>query len=194
MVDPENGIIGNPNPDWTANFDNKIRWRGFTLKFLINIKKGGQIWNGTKNTLDYYGMSKNSGGLRNIYNYVFDGVDINGNENTIAVDFANPANPIEENRWVRYGKHGVAEDAIEDASWIRLSELSLNYDFSNNLIRKLKINKIGITFFAKNLFLFTNYSSIDPDTYLPGTTNGAGLDYFNLPNTRSYGMALKILL
>ena len=45
---------------------------------------------------------------------------------------------------------------------------------------------------GRNLWLSTPYEGIDPETNLMGAFNAQGLDYFNMPNTKSYVFGLKI--
>ena len=194
LVAPKPGIIGDPNPDWYAGINNTFSFgkkRRISLSFLIDIKKGGDMWNGTKNTLNYYGVSQESADIRGTTDYIFEGVTENGSANNIPVDFANPANGLEGNRWYRYGIMGVAEDAIEDASWIRLRTVKITFNFIK--LSKIRLlSNIKLSLYGRNLFLYTKYTGIDPDTNLTGATNGFGLDYFNMPNLKSYGINIKV--
>jgi TonB-linked SusC/RagA family outer membrane protein len=189
IVDPVKGVIGNPNPDWTAGIHNSLRFRSFSLEFLFDIRKGGDIWNGTKNTVNYFGTGAETA-KRDVTGYVFEGVNANGEPNSIPVNFGSPS--LVDNRWARYGIAGVGEDAIEDGSWLRLRNVKLTYAIPEGSLSSLRIKKASVSLVSTNLFLLTRYSGVDPDTNLTGNTNGRGLDYFNLPGTRSYGMILKV--
>ncbi|HEY5916705.1 MAG TPA: hypothetical protein VIU13_04865, partial [Chryseolinea sp.] len=182
--------IGNPLPDWNLGWSSYIQLNQFRVSWLLDIKKGGEVWNGTNAVLDYLGRSANTGEHRNTSNYVFEGVDINGLNNVTPVSFYDPSMPIGNNRWIRYGWDGVGEDYIEDASWVRLSELVLSYELSrprNATIKNIKISLIG-----RNLFLITPYTGVDPSSNLFGYTTGNGLDLFNTPSVRSYSAQLTI--
>ncbi|MCB0692415.1 MAG: SusC/RagA family TonB-linked outer membrane protein, partial [Saprospiraceae bacterium] len=48
MADPNQRIIGNPNPDYLLGITNNFSYNNLNLSFLIDIRKGGDIWNGTK--------------------------------------------------------------------------------------------------------------------------------------------------
>jgi hypothetical protein len=183
-------MIGNPIPDWNLGWSTFIQLNQFRFSWLLDIKKGGDVWNGTNAVLDYIGRSSNTGEHRNTSNYVFEGEDINGTNNVTPVSFYDPAKPISDSRWVRYGWDGIGEDYIEDASWIRLSELVLSYELSrprNATIKNIKISLIG-----RNLFLITPYTGVDPSSNLFGYTTGSGLDLFNTPSVRSYSAQFTI--
>ncbi len=199
LIDPVQGIVGDPNPDWLAGFQNTFSFKGFSLSGLLDIRRGGDIWNGTRGSMGNFGTSKESGDLRNVTGYVFDGVvaDRNGRPtevvNTTPVDFANPANPLNTNKWRRYGSLGLAEEYVEDGSWVRLRELTLSYNLPSGLLGKT-FSGARVSLYGRNVFLITNYKGVDPETNLSGDSNAVGWDYFNLPNTRSFGASLQITL
>ncbi|MEQ8547936.1 MAG: SusC/RagA family TonB-linked outer membrane protein [Cyclobacteriaceae bacterium] len=196
LISPVQDVIGDPNPDWLSGVSNYISYRGFDFSMLWDIRQGGDVWNGTKGAMDYLGTSKESGDLREVKGYVFDGVTQDGQENEVAVDFANPAFGMSGIKWRKAGSLlGLAEDYIEDASWVRLREITLGYTFSEKMFqRNNTFQSINISAYGRNLYLKTDYKGVDPETNLRGTSNALGWDYFNLPNTRSYGLALKVVL
>ncbi len=198
LADPNAGPIGDPNPDWLLGARNTFSWKGISLSALLDIRQGGDMWNGTRGVMDYWGNSEETAEDRDIKGYVFDGVRNTGTadnptyeENTIPVDFFDSALGFNENKWVRYG-FGFSENEIEDASWVRLRELALSYNFPRSLIGNLGIEDLSIGFIGRNLWLNTNYTGIDPEANLTGTTNGFGLEYFGMPNTKSYAVNLRI--
>ena len=167
-VDSKQGVIGNPEPDYiiTLNSDIKI-WRSITISFSLDAKKGGDIWDGTQNALNYYGVSQESADFR---------IE---NDNAYEIMTAN-------------GEFGVAEDAIVDGSWLRLNTLSLSYLFPRNISNKIKANQISFSIFTNNLFTITKTKGISPDSYFTENTFTHGVNYFNLPGTKSIGIKLNI--
>jgi len=198
LADTEQGVLGDPNPDWFAGIRNTFSWKGISLSALLDIRQGGDMWNGTWGVMSYFGMSKETETDRDIRGYVFDGVVNTGTEenpvyekNTTPVDFANPALGLGSYKWLRYG-FGWTEDNIEDASWVRLRELTITYSFPASLLESTPLSHASISFTGRNLWLATKYQGIDPEANLTGTSNGYGLEYFGMPNTKSYGLALKV--
>jgi CarboxypepD_reg-like domain/TonB dependent receptor len=185
--------IGNPIPDWTLSLISFTEWKNFRLSFILDYKRGGDVWNGTRAALDYLGRSVETGKLRTTSNYIFYGVDINGNVNTVPVSFADPSLPLSTNRWVRYGWDGVGEKYIEDASWLRLQELSLSYT-KRITKRTAFLRELKVMLIARNLLLHTPYSGVDPSSSLFGYNSGTGLDLFNVPGTRSFSLQLTVKL
>jgi hypothetical protein len=182
IVDTKLRMIGNPIPQWTGGVHISYGWKKIDIWTKMDLKYGGDKWNGTGRVLDYYGVSQTTADERVISNYVFDGVDLNGNANTRPVSFAESNGNTLQNRWVRDGYTGAAEQYIQDASWIRMNELGITWTSENMPLSFIQSLQLGLV--ARNLFLITRYKGGDPSSSLFGYANGYGLDLFNTPNTR----------
>lgn len=191
IQDPNKRIMGDPNPDWFGGIRNTFTLYGVTLSALIDIRQGGDMWCGTCGVIDYFGTSAATGELRN-ESVVFEGVLEDGTPNTQAVPYADPAAGLGANYWVRYGFGGITEMSLFDTSWIRLRELTLSYALPSSLFNNIPMEGASLTFTGRNLWLSTDYPGIDPETNLTGASNGIGLDYFNMPNTKSYNLGLRV--
>ena len=51
---------------------------------------------------------------------------------------------------------------------------------------------VTVSLTGRNLWVNTDYPGIDPETNLTGDSNGYGLDYFNMPNTKGWSATLKV--
>lgn len=96
-----------------------------------------------------------------------------------------------------YYGNGFNRDNIEaatyDATYFKLRELSLSYDLPKSLTEKIGIPRAKISLIGRNLLLFTNVPSIDPETY--SIRNGIfvnGFESTQLPPTRSYGFNINL--
>lgn len=159
---------------------------GFVLLNAGKLRNRG--WNAA--ALDYLGMSQTSADQRNTKAFVFDGVDHAGQANDRPVDFYDPSKSLSDNRWVRYGMTGVGEAYIEDASWVKLSSVSVSY----NLYINRQVRNIVLGLSAYNLLTITGYKGVDPSSSLYGNASGNGLDLFNLPGSRSFLFSIKMNL
>ncbi|MGJ8734546.1 MAG: SusC/RagA family TonB-linked outer membrane protein [Cellulophaga sp.] len=192
IADPTSGVIGDPIPDFTLGIRNTFSYKNLSLTALVDYRKGGDVWCGTCGILDYFGVSKNTGELRD-QSYVVQGVrQSDGQPNTTSVPYADPAGGLGANRWVRYGFGGVAEDYVYDGSFIKLREIALTYSIPTEIISKIGLDSFSLTAAGRNLWVNTDYPGIDPETNLTGDSNGIGLDYFNQPQTQSYSLAIKV--
>lgn len=182
-VAAQNGNIGNPFPRYTLGIRNTFSYRGLSLAAVIDIRSGGDIWNGSYGRLNRLGASKLSEDRDR--DYVIPGVLADGTPNTKAI----PAYSYFQNYLGDAG--GANEQFIQDGSWVRLRELTLSYNFGTpsflTFVRGLEVYTSGT-----NLYLKTNYQGIDPETSLTGSaSNVNGFDYFNMPNVRTYRFGLK---
>jgi len=205
--------IGNFNPEWTANMTNTLTYKGIRFSFLIDIKKGGKIYNGTAFAMNFFGVHERT--LSRDVTYlpngeidfantpaeniiVYDGVlghqDADGNPVTSGVQNTTPV-VNDENWYEGYGSNfggGPSFAAMENGGWVRLREISLAYTFPKSIIGDSWLKGLEVYFIGKNLWLNTPYTGIDPETSLLGSSNAQGMDYFNMPGTKSYNFGLKL--
>lgn len=184
IMSPEQKILGNPNPDFSFIFGNTLQYKGFRLDVDLEWSKGGKVWNGTRQTLNYMGRSRETATERLLKNQLFPGIDPQGNKNNKRVDYYDPGESTDLNRWVRYGISGVAEEAIEDASYLRLSKVNLSRSFD---ISWHYLQKIDLILYAENLMYWSKYKGNFPGSSLLGQSNAVGLDYFNSPLMKTFG-------
>lgn len=191
LVDPNQRVIGNPNPDFLLGINNTLRYKNLALSFLFDIKQGGDMWNGTKGAITFFGMSKLTEDRDVVGDYegtdnVFEGVKASdGSPNDLRA-------PLDENWYLGNGGGfgAVAEHFVEDASFARLRYASLSYNFGS-MINGL--SDLTLTFTGRNLLLITDYTGVDPETSLVGSnSNGQGLEYFQMPGVRSYAVGLNV--
>lgn len=181
--DATEGFLGNPYPDYTAGIRNSFKFKGFTLSGLLDIRQGGILWNGTHARLNQIGRTQESADGRDKY-YVIEGVKASdGTPNDIRISAFNYFRTFKGD-----GGTYAVENAIEDGSWIRLRELTLNYD----LPKMKKVDNLSIYVTGRNLWVSTDYTGVDPETSLTGAgSNVGGFDYFNMPGARSYIVGIR---
>jgi hypothetical protein len=173
--------------------NNDITYKGLNLSFLFEIKDGGIMWNGTKSRMIGFGTAKvteNRG-----ENVTFDGVK--GHITNGEIVTSGVKNDIQKTYSQYYyqniggGASPAQEQNVEKTNWVRLREVTLSYELGklvkNTFIKQLKVYATG-----RNLWLSTPYTGIDPETSLFGASNTQGLDYFNMPNTKSYVFGVKL--
>ncbi|MEY4593913.1 MAG: hypothetical protein RIQ47_323, partial [Bacteroidota bacterium] len=73
-------------------------------------------------------------------------------------------------------------------------ELSISYSLKKEWLKKTPFGSVDVSFIGRNLWLSTKYKGIDPETSLTGASNSLGMDYFNMPGTRTYGFAIRVTL
>jgi hypothetical protein len=185
--------LGGVAPDWLMGISSDVSYKGLGLSFLVDIKKGGIMWNGTRARLVGFGVAKSTENRGETV--VFEGIKgriVNGEAVTEGV-----VNNIEAVYSQYYyaniggGASPAQEQFVEKTDWTRLREVTLSYDLGK-LINKTFLKRANIYATGRNLWLKTPYEGIDPETNLMGAFNAQGLDYFNMPNTKSYVFGVKL--
>ena len=200
VVDPEEGVIGDPNPDWLMGIRNTFTYKAFTLTALLDIRKGGDIWNGTEGALVSIGTSATteSRGETKVWEGVSGHLDADGN--LVSSGQTNSTQVVLDEQWYRNGNGSgfgpVGEQFIQDGGWVRLREVSLSYHMNPKYLKKTPFASIDISLSGRNLWLDTDYTGVDPETNLTGTGvfRAEGFEYFNMPNTKSYGFTIRLTL
>ncbi len=205
------GIIGKVEPDYTIGITNDFRYKNLQISALLDIKVGGQMWNGTKGALYYYGKHKDTEtrnteteswtGLYGHYNNKGELVHYETDENGDRIEKEGPGDKADvevklDEAWhYGYGPGsaftGPQSQFIEDTDWFRLRDLTISYAFSDNLMNQTFFKRLEIYFTGKNLILLTPYTGVDPETSLFGNSNAQGIDYFNMPGTRTYLLGIR---
>ncbi len=97
----------------------------------------------------------------------------------------------------QYYGNGFRRDNIEaatyDATYFKLRELSIGYDLPANLLSNLGVSTARISLVGRNLLLFSQVPTIDPETY--SVRNGIfvpGFESQQIFSTREYGLSINI--
>ena len=183
--------LGNLYPDWMLGINNSINYKGMNLSFLFDIRKGGVMYSGTVAALRSGGLAKET--LLNRGSILIDqGVimDANGKyvPNTVPVQSM-------QDYWGQFGSNASAtEAAIFDASYVKLREVALSYSLPSKWLAGQKLIKgLSIGFEGRNLWLIdSKVPHIDPEVNLFGSGSvGEGVEFYNMPSTRSLGFNLR---
>ncbi len=180
--------IGNFNPDWLGGILNSFSYKNFNFRFLIDIRQGGEVVSFTKTLLASDGLLAETaigrqGGIRF-------GTDVYTNETPAS----SPTAVDPETFWTSIGGRNspAGEAFVEDASNIRLREMSLSYGFGQSSLQNTPFKNIKLSLVGRNLFFLSNNASIDPEAIHGTATANDGYEAFSLPTTRSIGLNLKL--
>ena len=190
---PENGVIGDPHPDWQGGIGTTVTWKDLNLYFLFESYQGADIYAGTKAVLLNYGRHIESGTETTANMDLFDyngGLITSGSTFRGSIhDFGAGDVALTESWYRGIGGYfsGVQEQFIEDGSWTRLREVTLSYSIRGPSFRKsTKLSSIDLSITGRNLHIWTNFVGNDPDTNLTEVSTTRGIDYFNNPGTKSF--------
>jgi len=181
-------------PNFTMGISNTIRFKRASLSALVDVRRGGDVFNATEQYLTARGLSMRT--LDRQTPRVIKGVLRDGKENS-----ANPTlNSIVVVPAVQTGYYTAANSGVSDelfiernVSWVRLRDVTLNVGIPERLLHS-RAASVFVT--GTDLFLITNYSGLDPivngNTAAVGGSGAAGIDYGNFPIPRGFNFGLKM--
>jgi len=187
-------LVGNFNPDFTLALNNELRFGNINIGLLIDGRFGGVVTSGSDQNLAFDGNADYTTAGRD-GSILLDAVTESGEKNTQKISA--------EQLWttVSQGRYAWGEFFTYDATNVRIRELSLGYNFplsGNGTFKNLTVSLIG----RNLLFLYrgnaildlpgipTRKLNFDPDIML-GAGNFQGVEYGNVPSTRSIGVNFK---
>jgi TonB-linked SusC/RagA family outer membrane protein len=201
ILDPVDRVIGDPNPRYTMSFNTAVHIGGrITLSGLVDVRKGGDVWNGTRGILNYFGTA-------------IETLDRTSTEGIFGVNVLADKYPVvagpgaapgvvafrtmgEWQTWYNNNGGGfgpIGAQFVEDGSFTKLRELSITYNIDGRLPQALGgFSSIDVRLAGRNLHTWTKYRGLDPEANLGGAEFlTQGLDYFNNPQIRSFVIALS---
>ncbi len=192
-ISPEKyNYLGNREPDCLIGLGSTFTWKDLSLSFLLDGRVGGKVANITGRSLMSNGMSQYIAKYRNhkvLFNGVVEQPDGTYVPNTNAV--------ILDSQTFNNYIYQAASNFVEDGSYLRLSYVTVSYDFTN-LMKKLgsgnPVKGLRASFTGRNLFLLSKYSGCDPQV-MPAAVNGTGamgVDTYSVPSLRSFNFNVTV--
>jgi TonB-dependent starch-binding outer membrane protein SusC len=165
-------VLINRNPKYYGGFQNNVSYKGFELDFLFQfVKQVGPSFFGSV----VPGAGSSTGGNQpvKVLNRWHKPGDVATFQN------ASVSNLL---YWDYYMKQ--SDVAYSDASFIRLKNVQLAYDFSSNINKRIGLQQLRIYVQAQNLFTITHYDGMDPENQ----------SAFSLPPLRVLTAGIKLTL
>ena len=159
-------VLGNPIPDIIYGFNIGLGWKGFDF----SMQWGGTIGNDIYNTTRLYinNTLSSTQKERKMLNYW---TPTNTDTNVPRLTATDANNNMR-----------VSDRFVEDGSYLRLRNAQIGYTLPNNVIEKVKLQKVRIYLSGQNLLTFTNYSGLDPEVG-QSTSLTRGMDYGIYPQS-----------
>ncbi|NML23792.1 SusC/RagA family TonB-linked outer membrane protein [Pseudoflavitalea sp. G-6-1-2] len=211
LINPANGLpilktggdfyyIGDRTPDFQIGLVNKISYKNWSLSMLVDLRKGGDVYNATQYTLYTTGLSTKTLDRetpRIVKGVLKDGLENSKNptQNTIVVT------PYNNSAFYTSTTNGIAPEMFveKDINAFRVRDITLSYYFTKKSLERVKwLKDLSLFVTATDVLLITNYSGIDPEsngtTPATGGLGGFGIDIGNMgrPIGINFGMRVKL--
>lgn len=170
-------IIGNPYPKFVGGFTNTFTYKGWSLSLFLQYSYGNDIFNGNRIYIESLKGSDNQ--TTAVLNRWMQPGDITN------IPRATNLDPNGNNR--------LSSRFIEDGSFLKVKTITLSYDFSSTMLKRVKLSGLKLYCTLQNLYTFTNYSGMDPDVNYAGDSNNLilGTDFFTYPQARMVTFGLN---
>jgi TonB-linked SusC/RagA family outer membrane protein len=172
--------LGNSTPHYIVGLNNDFRFGNFDVNLFFQGALDYSIYNMTK----MVGESSTSTDALNRW-------VASTNENTEI--------PRDGYYKSSYGSY-VNSKFVEDASYIRLKNLSIGYSIPESLLKSTKfIDSIRLYAIGQNLLTITDYSGNDPEinghaSNATAQNLGGGIDFNSFPASRTFILGIKIAI
>lgn len=188
--------IGNPEPKFTYGIGNTFSWKGFDLNIFFNGSYGNQALNLTRYRIEDPRVNNNV--LKAALDYArVEVIDPNLPEN----DFRNlrvsnsgsTSMPAIQKTDANANYTRISDRLIEDASYLRLQNISFGYTFPSKLMRKTGIGSLRLYANIQNVYTWSKYKGLDPEIgAMWGDALMTGVDYGRYPSPRIYTFGVNV--
>jgi len=178
--------FGSALPDWVGGFTNSFTYNDLRFSFLVDFKLGNKMLSGTNFNAIRHGLHKMTvPGRENEYMIIGDGVDSEGNVNTVAANV--------QPYWEVIRSQQLIEPAVYNGGFWKLRQITLGYDLTKLVADKLPIQGLTIDLIANNVLILKKWvPNIDPEVFGFTSDNLVGMESTGVPTTRNIGFNLNM--
>ena len=182
--DNDKTVLGNAQADFYGGFSQQFQWKNFDLSMFFTFSVGNKVYNANRMEFTTQFLYKDNNMLSEVA-----GAWRNFDDNGIRVTDPTQLAALNENAtfWTpATGNYILHSYAIEDGSYLRLSNLTLGYSLPENMLAKTKfISNFRLYVTVNNLFTITGYSGYDPEANTRRSSPlTPGVDYAAYPRSR----------
>lgn len=194
ITESDKTVIGNAYPIFYGGINNNFTYKNFDLSIFFTYSYGNDVFNATKLTNTKSALdNKNVLDVANSANrwvLVNDkGEMITDPQELAAVNKGKTVASIIDNE---VGYTYIHSWAVEDGSFLKLSNVTLGYTFPKAWLKKLGVSKLRLYATGSNLFTWTKYSGFDPEVSTMGNGLTPGVDFGAYPKSRSFVFGINL--
>ena len=194
ITENDKTVIGNAYPKFYGGINNTFTYKDFDLSIFLTYSFGNDVFNATKltntktalqnkNVLDIANSSNRWVVVNKKGELITDPqemADINKGK-TVAAVYDNEIGDTYIHSW-----------AVEDCSYLKLSNITLGYTFPRKMLSKIGISKLRLYATGSNLLTWTKYSGFDPEVSTMGSGLTPGVDFGAYPKSRSFVFGINL--
>lgn len=192
--DNDRTVIGNAMPKFYGGLNNTLKYKNWDLSLFFTFSYGGEVLNATKLTNTLAG--KLNYNVLSVVDSQHRWMTIDANGNTIIdpeqLSELNKGHNVAAIYDMQLANSYIHSWAIEDASYLRLSNINIGYTFPRRLLTKIGIQSLRLYAAGSNLFVCTPYTGFDPEVSTKGNSLTPGVDFGAYPRNRSFVFGLNL--
>lgn len=171
-------FIGDAQADFFGGFTNTLTYKGIDVSVFFQYSYGNEMINFGNTTL------------------LNSGEDVNNNQSREALKRWKKEGDLASIPKYEFGNtdnNRFSSRFVEDASYLRLKNVTLGYTLPQQVLSKLKLRNLRVYASGTNIWTLTNYSGADPEVNsLDGSTTAQGLDLYTFPQVRTILVGLNL--
>lgn len=168
--------LGSAQPKFTGSLNNTFNYKGIDLSIFFQGSYGNRVFNLLQQSLERPTLTQNASAT------LLDRWTPQHQDATVARATNSPVPQ-------------VTDRLIEDASYLKLKNVSLGYTFKTEWANKIKLKNLRFYVSAQNLFTVTKYTGLDPEVnFYDNDNTKQGIDFGTYPATRTFLAGLSITL
>lgn len=205
LSDPEQGMVGDPNPDYKAGLSNNFSYKGFFLNVLFDYTHGGDFYSVTLTSELGRGVVTDTKDRET--GWIIKGVY--GDANTLEPILDSKGNEIQNVTKVStndlffttggssstFAINSQTEWNIFDGTVWHLRDITFGYQLPQSLLSRTPFGSATISLSGRNLWYFApnvpHSSNFDPESQTYSSTV-QGFEFSAAPTSRRYGVNLKV--
>ena len=194
ITENDKTVIGNAYPKFYGGINNTFTYKDFDLSIFLTYSFGNDVFNATKLTNTKTALqNKNVLDIANSSNrWVV--VNKKGELSTDPQEMAdiNKGKTVAAVYDNEIGDTYIHSWAVEDGSYLKLSNITLGYTFPRKMLSKIGISKLRLYATGSNLLTWTKYTGFDPEVSTMGSGLTPGVDFGAYPKSRSFVFGINL--
>lgn len=194
ITEEDKTVIGNAYPKFYGGINNTFTYRDFDLSIFLTYSYGNDVFNATKLTNTKTALQNNNvlAVADSDHRWVL--VNEAGNRITDPQEMAsaNRGKTVAAIYDNEIGDTYIHSWAVEDGSYLKLSNITLGYTFPAKVIGKTGLSRLRLYATGTNLLTWTKYSGFDPEVSTMGNGLTPGVDFGAYPKSRSFVVGINV--
>ena len=195
VTEDDKTVIGNAFPTLFGGLNNTFTYKNFDLSVFFTYSIGNDVLNATKLTNTRTGLTnKNVLSIANAANR-WTNINANGELITDPQELA----AANQGKTIAYFADNldatnalVHSWAVEDGSYLKLSNITLGYTFPKKVLNKIGLTKLRVYATGSNLWTWTKYTGYDPEVSTMSSALTPGVDFGAYPRSRSFVFGVNV--